>query len=70
MGKMITAERFAEAVGRAPVDDDLERTNCLVAGTVGHYCCGWCDEFRLPVFLCPHCINPALNRASKIAGGK
>lgn len=47
----ITREDFIAAVGREPVDDDLDRCNCLAAGTVGHYMCGWDLEANLPVFL-------------------
>jgi len=37
----ITRERFIEGTGREPIDDDLERANCELAGTIGHFCCGW-----------------------------
>ena len=48
---MITPEKFAERVGRPPVDDDLERCNCTEAGDIGHYLCGWDEETDLPVFM-------------------
>lgn len=38
---MITAEKFEERTGYPPEDDDLERCNCEVAGTMGHFMCGW-----------------------------
>jgi len=25
-----------------PVLDDLERANCPLTGTIGHWACGWC----------------------------
>lgn len=51
----ITAERFLEATGKPPRDDDLERCNCERAGQVGHSGCGWCDDCNQPFFLgCPH----------------
>lgn len=48
---MITAEHFTAATGAAPVQDDLERSNCGLAGTLGHSSCGWDAEFDLPVFM-------------------
>lgn len=39
----ITREKFIEATGREPEQDDLERVNCKQAGEIGHLCCGW-DE--------------------------
>lgn len=47
----ITAERFANAVGRKSVDDDLERCNCPVAGSPGHFMCGWNSMANQPEFL-------------------
>lgn len=46
----ITRKHFRAATGRAPEDDDLERSNCLKAGELGHWCCGWDHELDLPVF--------------------
>jgi len=47
----ITKEKFIASVGCEPVDDDLERCNCLDAGTIGHDMCGW-DYIRdMPVFV-------------------
>jgi len=49
---MITAEKFKEATGFEPENDDLERCNCTEAGKLGHHYCGWCDEHNKPVFMC------------------
>ena len=48
---MITAEQFKEATGTEPVNDDLERSNCPKAGTLGHQDCGWCENKNLPNFM-------------------
>lgn len=48
---MITAEHFEARTGQAPVQDDLERSNCSRAGMFGHSQCGWDPEFDLPVFI-------------------
>lgn len=45
---MITREKFIEATGHEPVDDDLERANCKSAGDLGHFHCGWDEEQNLP----------------------
>ena len=49
---MITREQFIAATGYEPVDDDLERCNCPLAGGPAHMVCGWCDIHNKPVFLC------------------
>lgn len=49
--KHITAEMFKKATGYDPVDDNLERCNCLEAGTFMHSCCGWNEEQNLPQFM-------------------
>lgn len=54
---MITEKQFKEAVGREPVDDDLERANCEKAGELGHMFCGWCAECNKPIFECGHIKN-------------
>lgn len=54
---MITAEQFTTATGYQPHDDDLDRCNCEVAGTVGHFGCGWCSVTNGPRFNCPVCIT-------------
>ena len=48
----IDAQKFVNAVGRDPVDDDLERCNCEQAGKTGHWSCGWCKDHNKPVFAC------------------
>lgn len=50
----ITREKFIEAVGREPKEDDLERCNCKTPGKIGHLLCGWCYECNLPIFICGH----------------
>jgi hypothetical protein len=50
--KPITREHFEAAVGRGPVDDDLERCNCPHVGDVGHSQCGWNFWYELPNFMC------------------
>lgn len=51
LGKL-SAAAFKEVVGRAPEQDDLLRVNCLDAGKVGHYKCGWCESHGSPRFQC------------------
>lgn len=46
----ITREKFIEATGREPQDDDLDRVNCDKAGQIGHYCCGWDEQADKPHF--------------------
>lgn len=46
----ITAKIFKEATGREPEQDDLERCNCLEAGTIGHGLCGWDINRNKPNF--------------------
>lgn len=48
---MITVEIFTAAVGRAPVNDDLDRCNCPQAGEMGHWFCGWDAEANVPMFM-------------------
>jgi hypothetical protein len=57
----ISKEIFIQNVGIIPKDDDLERCNCLDAGKIGHYNCGWCKISELPRFLCIACFcgNPS-----------
>jgi hypothetical protein len=47
----ITYEQFVEAVGELPINDDLQRCNCVLAGQPGHYSCGWNRKANLPVFM-------------------
>lgn len=46
----ITREKFVQATGREPQDDDLERCNCQSAGRAAHSCCGWSEEHDKPQF--------------------
>ena len=46
----ITVEKFRQATGREPTDDDLERCNCALAGEIGHLSCGWNEEQGRPQF--------------------
>jgi len=48
----MTAEVFKEKTGEDPVDDDLDRVNCAIAGELGHSSCGWCKECDHPRFMC------------------
>lgn len=48
---IITAEFFLKHVGRKPIDDDLERCNCVKAGQGGHSSCGWNYSKNLPMFM-------------------
>jgi hypothetical protein len=47
---VITAEYFEKRTGYPPIQDDLERSNCPHAGTLGHSQCGWNKKLDLPVF--------------------
>ena len=52
-------DRFFEATGSQPENDDLERSFCDKAGEIGHYQCGWCSDCNKPRFICGHLlINP------------
>jgi hypothetical protein len=48
---MITREQFTDAVGRDPEHDDLDRCNCPLWGTPGHYSCGWNVTVNKPQFM-------------------
>ena len=50
----ITAEMFTRRTGHAPKDDDLDRANCLQAGSMGHWGCGWCPHDK-PRWQCMEC---------------
>ena len=47
----ITRERFVQATGFEPENDDLERCNCPKAGQAGHHHCGWNTTENLPCFM-------------------
>lgn len=51
---IITAEKFTQVTGHAPVQDDLERSNCNAHG-IGHEFCGWCGAHDQPRFCCVQC---------------
>ncbi len=51
MDNIITAEKFKQATGQEPIQDDLERCNCSEAGEVGHWSCGWNKQKDMPVFM-------------------
>jgi hypothetical protein len=51
-----TIAEFTAATGREPVNDDMERVNCVEAGAIGHYACGWCKH-ELPYFCCATCMQ-------------
>lgn len=53
--RQITAEDFIQAVGHAPIQDDLERCNCPQAGQGGHMFCGWCSKHNCPKARCLTC---------------
>jgi hypothetical protein len=53
----ITPEIFQRYVGRAPVQDELERCNCLTEGYLGHLLCGWCGICNKPRYICGHWAN-------------
>jgi hypothetical protein len=46
----ITRDRFFAATGREPMQDDLDRCNCRLAGRHGHTCCGWNETLDKPQF--------------------
>lgn len=55
---MITREKFKEATGLEPEQDDLDRCNCTQAGELGHFFCGWNEEKNLPRFMTEPFIKP------------
>jgi len=53
---------FAEALfeyvtGEKPENDDIERSSCVDAGTLGHHQCGWCPSHSRPRFQCGCATN-------------
>ena len=52
MPRRISYNYFRAWVGEEPIEDDLERSNCLDAGEIGHECCGWCEKHNKPQFMC------------------
>jgi hypothetical protein len=49
---------FFHLTGYEPRLDDLERANCLKAGTRGHRTCGWCKH-KQPLWHCSDCSSDA-----------
>lgn len=49
---MITEEKFKQATGRDPENDDMHRVNCDKAGQAFHMQCGWCHDCDNPKFGC------------------
>jgi hypothetical protein len=62
----ITAAEYTRAVGRAPILDDLQRANCTLAGTPGHWGCGWCDHGQ-PTYRCETCMRRVMQAATQAA---
>ncbi len=54
--KKITAARFKKSTGQAPIQDDLERSNCTITGA-GHRNCGWCYKCDFPKFMGCECAR-------------
>lgn len=52
----MTREEYFARFGDWPIQDDLERVNCPLAGKVGHWGCGVCEKHDLPMFLCWVCL--------------
>lgn len=51
----MTREEFQRRTGREPVNDDIERATCPLAGRIGHKHCGLCPH-GLPRFeVCYGC---------------
>lgn len=48
---VITREHFIAATGYEPEQDDLERSNCPLAGQIAHSQCGWDYTLNLPEFM-------------------
>jgi hypothetical protein len=55
--RTVTENEFAQRVGRLPIQDDMERTNCPDAGSTGHSMCGVCVEHDMPRFSGGHYHN-------------
>jgi hypothetical protein len=54
---IITEEIFQHYIGRAPIQDDLIRVNCLQEGEFGHTGCGWCSDCNKGRWMCGHYSN-------------
>jgi hypothetical protein len=51
----MTAERFFQLTGNHPIQDDLERCNCPLAGILGHSSCGLCPHGWPNFMVCYSC---------------
>ena len=47
----MTTEEFTDLTGNAPEQDDLERVNCDIVGSLGHSQCGICEQCGYPRFI-------------------
>jgi len=52
MEKIIQYIKFIMKTGRKPIQDDLDRAFCELAGEIGHSCCGFCEKCGKPKFMC------------------
>ena len=50
----MNAEQYTKKFGVEPKYDDLERVNCVQAGTSCHYMCGICTYCEKPRHMCGH----------------
>lgn len=50
---MIDAASFTNWTGIEPSEDDLDRCNCQLEGTPGHWHCGWNETYHMPNFMLP-----------------
>ena len=60
---VITEEYFTKSTGCNPIDDDLERCNCPLAGDIGHSTCGWNKENNKPQFYIGPQYSEKTNKA-------
>jgi hypothetical protein len=63
MAKM-TAEEFKARYGTHPVNDDLARVNCELAGQLFHQCCGLCEHGTPRFHVCYECHPELKAKAS------
>ncbi len=63
----MTADEFIKKTGSKPVQDDLERVNCLKAGQMGHWSCGWCQECDTPQFECGCFVRKGISTEDSLA---
>jgi len=59
-------EKFIAALGREPINDDLERCECPHAGLPGHFQCGWCDACDGPRFMCTHLLTLKVTKEEEL----